>query len=114
MSTFLLRLSLCFLVMLLAILATQDQHSGNIFFCTVTGFLGAAGFLLIRPSVSIPERIRMIGTWDMAMPLVLIGYMTLNNLGSLEERTLWLVFAEIFSVGMSMAARLIFRGPDVR
>jgi len=101
-------LSVCFFVVALAIFPTRNESIGETFFCAVIGVIGAAGFLLVRPTVSISERFRMIGIWDLMMPVVLTVYMTVDNLGDLEKNTVRLVFMSIFVAGCGTAVRLIF------
>ena len=102
------RISVCIFVLLLAIFLTRNSSAGETFFCAVIGVVGAAGFLLVKPRVSLAERFRMIGIWDLMMPVALTVYMTVINLNDLERNTVRLVFMGIFVVGCGTAARLIF------
>lgn len=102
------RLFVCFFVVALAIFLTRNESTGETIFCAVVGGIGAAGFLLVRPTVSTLQRFRMIGIWDLMMPVMLTVYMTVDNLDDLEKNTIRLVFMSVFIAGSGTAARLIF------
>lgn len=104
-----LRLCICVLcgigAFLLAHAALHNEALFWVFICVV----GSAAFLLPRPSVSIRERVRMIGLWDLMAPVTLIVFATVNKPADLELNALRLAFLVLFFVGASTAARLLFK-----
>lgn len=102
------RIYVCIFVLLLAVLLTRNSSAGETFFCSVIGVVGAAGFLLVKPRVSLAERLRMIGIWDLMMPVALAVYMAVIKMSDLESNVVRFVFMGIFVVGFGTAVKLIF------
>jgi hypothetical protein len=71
--------------------------------------VGSAALLLPRPSVSIGERARMIGMWDVLVPVIVVAFVTVKHPTEVRANSLRLVFAALYFVGVSTAVRLLFR-----
>lgn len=103
---FLERVLACMVVVAIAIALNIHAPAGQVLFCAVLGAVGAAGFLLVKPDVSIAERFRMLGVWELMMPVLVIVYLSAIEPGNLERNIVLLVFMSIFVAGFATAVRL--------
>jgi len=68
------RAAACLAVVLAAVGLNINASAAESLFCAITGGIGAAAFLLIRPSVSLLDRLHAIGLWDFAILATLAVY----------------------------------------
>ena len=97
----------CLLVVMMAIILNRDSPPGETFFCAAIGLAGAIGFFVIRPSVTIVDRIRLVSFAEMMPPLVVTGYLFYLDPASVERHTKLLVFMFIFFCGVGVGAKLL-------
>jgi len=98
------------LTFLLSWLTFPNEES---FFWTVIVTSATAVFLLVKQEVSVREKFKRVGLWDLLAPAALILLATVNNPQGptesvLRDNSLRLVFAVIFFVGIGTALRVVF------
>lgn len=104
-----MRVIACVLCGLGAFILAYSFLREEAFFWTFVCVVGSAAFLFPRPTVSMRERVRLVGLWELMAPVVLIVFATVNNPVNLRLNSLRLVFLTVFFVGAGTAARLFFK-----
>ena len=98
------------IVIAAAFLLTQHSHPRDDLFCAVIGGLGTAAFLFVKPSLPLRARFRLVGIWDMMLPVLITTWAMHEDPENIDRYIVLLVFMTLFIVGMSVGIQLLLTG----
>lgn len=97
----------CVLFALVAFTLPACWESERVF-RLVAAVLGSAAFLLVRPSVPLKERAKMITPWSVVAPCLLIVYAGVMFPGDFGRLWVSLVYGGVFMVGAGTGMNILF------